>query len=270
MDVLYSAGIGLLINIPVAVIALKRKSVTTGGFIAGLVVGIGIFIFSGWQGWAYLVAFFVSSTFLSRYKKKVKASSTVIHQKDDRRDQWQVLANCATGFLCALLYCMTGNGLFMVTLAASFAASNADTWASELGILSEKEPRSILTFEVLPRGTSGAVSAFGFAASITGAMSIAVVYILFNAAAKAPAELFFCFFIVTAAGFTGSLIDSLLGATVQAQYLCTEKGTITERPHSSGVENPLERGLRVINNDMVNFLSITFAVLLLYASFLLL
>jgi uncharacterized membrane protein len=67
--------------------------------------------------------------------------------------------------------------------------------------------------------------------------------------------------LIVAGGFLGSVIDSLLGATLQAQYRCAVTGRTTERPESQGVRNLLIRGLSWMTNDMVNFLAILFASL---------
>jgi uncharacterized membrane protein len=49
-------------------------------------------------------------------------------------------------------------------------------------------------------------------------------------------------------------MDSLLGATLQAQYRCPVCRKITEKTSHCGQEIiPLERGYRMINNDVVNF-----------------
>jgi uncharacterized membrane protein len=61
--------------------------------------------------------------------------------------------------------------------------------------------------------------------------------------------------LVLLGGILGSLVDSALGAGVQAQYRCSETGRVTERPHTRGVPNPLIKGVRWINNDAVNFLA---------------
>ena len=69
-------------------------------------------------------------------------------------------------------------------------------------------------------------------------------------------------FAILLAGFTASIIDSFLGATVQAQYLDTQNNKITEKPlNQSGKNNSLVSGFAFINNDWVNFLSILTAPL---------
>ena len=61
---------------------------------------------------------------------------------------------------------------------------------------------------------------------------------------------------MTWAGFLGSLIDSILGATLQAQYKDQTTGETTERNYGAdGRSATLLRGLPWFNNDMVNFLA---------------
>ena len=64
------------------------------------------------------------------------------------------------------------------------------------------------------------------------------------------------FKMVTLGGFIGSLIDSILGATVQAVYYSEELEGETEKKEYNGSQNLLIRGWSFVNNDLVNFLSI--------------
>lgn len=65
----------------------------------------------------------------------------------------------------------------------------------------------------------------------------------------------------------GSLLDSLLGATIQAQYAvqAQEGGTVSLTELKTGEDgrpNRLVRGFSFVNNDMVNFASCALATLL--------
>jgi uncharacterized membrane protein len=68
----------------------------------------------------------------------------------------------------------------------------------------------------------------------------------------------FCGIVV--AGAAGSMIDSFLGATMQAQYRCTQCGQYTEKTLHCDTATRQISGRRWMNNDAVNLLSTTLAV----------
>ena len=59
---------------------------------------------------------------------------------------------------------------------------------------------------------------------------------------------------ITFAGFAGSLVDSLLGATRQAIFFCPscQKETEKHPVHTCGMHTDLKRGWTWLNNDWVN------------------
>jgi uncharacterized membrane protein len=58
---------------------------------------------------------------------------------------------------------------------------------------------------------------------------------------------------IVAAGTCASFVDSLLGATIQAQYRCRMCGKMTERRKHCGCDTELMRGSERMNNDAVNW-----------------
>jgi uncharacterized membrane protein len=135
---------------------------------------------------------------------------------------------------------------------------NADTWATELGVLSRAPPRLITTSKPVAPGTSGGLTAAGTLAALGGAALIGLVAAGFGLAAGQPfLSAAGLFLLACLAGLLGSLFDSLLGATVQAIYYCDACGKETERHplHSCGAPTRRLRGWRWMNNDWVNFIS---------------
>jgi uncharacterized protein (TIGR00297 family) len=243
--------IGAPLHLLGAVISFWRKSVDAGGAVVGAVAGTVIFVAAGPLLWLPFAAFVLSSTAFTRFRAERKERLAGILEKGSRRDMFQVLANGGVGMLMALLLRLTGEPAFALAFAASFASANADTWASEIGVLSPREPVSLITFRRVPRGTSGGVTGLGLAVSLCGALLVALLSALSSPSlADAACRVGF----VTLAGVVGSILDSLLGCTIQARYSAPGGGT-TERRFSEGTPNTLVRGLPFVTNDVVNLLS---------------
>jgi len=142
------------------------------------------------------------------------------------------------------------------------ATVNADTWATELGVLNPRPPRLITNGRPVAVGSSGGVSPLGTAAATAGALLIALLAWLFLAigalfqAQPLPLADLRLLPLATLGGLLGSLFDSLLGATVQGIYWCPTCSKETERQlHTCGTPTRPLRGWRWLNNDWVNFLS---------------
>lgn len=268
MSLLVLITIGLALNGVASFLALWRGSVDMGGAVVGAIVGTAIFAAGGPRFWLILMAFFLSSTALGRIRRGDKEWLAAVHQKGDRRDFVQVLANGGVGMAAAVLFRITGNPAWAAGFAVSFASSNADTWSSEIGVLSRSDPVFLVGFRHAPRGVSGGVSILGSLMALAGAAFIAVIFAAENLSLRILSGgggfLELCVF-VAVGGFVGSIVDSLLGATVQAQYI--SEGGATERSHGrDGTPNRLARGLPFVTNDVVNLAScaaVTIAAVLL-------
>jgi uncharacterized protein (TIGR00297 family) len=259
--------IGFLFAVLIAFAAYRARSLSRSGAFAAVVVGTVIFGIGGWQWAVLLLTFFITSSILTRAFKKRKTGLSEKFSKGGQRDAGQVFGNGGLATLFAGLTILYPNDpRLWLAFAASLAAANADTWATELGVLNPHPPRLIThPTRVVEQGTSGGVSLIGTLAALAGAALIGLL-----AGALSQDGIFWqTFALVTLTGLLGSLFDSLLGATVQAIYHCPSCDKDTERfpLHTCGSPTIQIRGWKWMNNDWVNFASGVFAVVIAHFSF---
>jgi uncharacterized protein (TIGR00297 family) len=225
------------------------KSLTLSGAFAAILVGLSVNAGFGLKGLILIGAFFVSSNYWSKYKSSVKRVIEEKLAKGGTRDWLQVFANGGAASFFSLLYFFQPEQIWMLGFMVCLASANSDTWASEIGSLSRKNPIYIRTFKRIERGTSGAISGLGTAAAVAGAFFISIFsYFLFQI------DLFLVL-IVFLFGFIGNVLDTVFGAFYQQLYLCVECGLTTERKKHCQIPTKRIKGFRIVDNDMVNFLS---------------
>ena len=249
----------LLVFFLIAVMVLMGYSsrlLTASGAIAAFVVGVFTVLGLGLKGLLILGLFFASSSFWSKVKSANKKKAEEMLVKGSRRDWQQVLANGGLAALSSILYFATADLLWLLGFCICNAAANSDTWASEIGSMSRGKPLYIKNYKRVERGTSGAVSLLGTTAALLGSFVIAL----------ASSYLFHLhfgeFLFIFILGFIGNVIDTLLGAFVQAGYECSVCTMKTEKTFHCGQKTKLMKGIPVLNNDAVNFLSGLSALLL--------
>jgi uncharacterized membrane protein len=134
--------------------------------------------------------------------------------------------------------------LLVVGIVANYAAVAADTFSSELGILSKSHPRLITSWNLrkVPPGTNGGVTVWGLVAGLLGSLIIVT---------ASMALIPFCSpkssitglrdasgwdfnqrqrftYAMTLWGALGSVLDSLLGGWLQQSVVDTRTGRIVE------------------------------------------
>lgn len=236
---------------PVVAGAVWRAGLlTTSGAVAAAVLGSAAAI-AGLDWMVLLLSFFGTSVALGRIRRaeKQRRSAAVI-EKSGPRDAVQVLANGAVFGWGALLASdgSISNAAAAVALGG-LAAATADTWGTEIGMLSRTAPRSILTWLPLEAGMSGGVSMLGLAATVGGALTMAALAVLMRwpwSVACAAAI----------GGIAGAMADSVLGATAQHRRRSVRTGRLTERrTDADGTPTVAAGGVEWLNNDGVNFAS---------------
>jgi uncharacterized protein (TIGR00297 family) len=243
-------GIALFILI----VAYYLRAITFWALHAATLLGVSLFIFGGWLSFAALVLFFLSGSAVSYIGKNKKAAAHALHERRGARSVAQVAANGLPALIFAAFYYITGIESFLPAVLVCFAAAAADTFSSEIGMLSKKEPVSILTLKPIQRGMSGGITLPGVFAATVGAFMISVLAV--------PKFGIQGMLLVIAIGLVSSLIDSMLGAAFQAKYQMQKDGSmgfvqqLTERKTLDGMPLKLAHGIRWVNNDVVNFVSV--------------
>lgn len=243
--------IGFLLAILIAIVAWRAKALSTSGAWAAVLTG-GLTFGLGGVSWAVLLlVFFISSSALSRAFSKQKTKVAEKFSKGIQRDWGQVMANGGLGAALAIALWLAPHqdGLWLA-YAGAMAAVNADTWSTELGVLSPVLPRLITNGKKVEQGTSGGITLTGTLAALAGAILIGIAAVV----SKPGQDWWFIFLSIALGGLIGSLFDSVLGATIQAIYWCPSCSKETERHpiHTCGTQTRQIRGWPWVNNDVVN------------------
>jgi uncharacterized protein (TIGR00297 family) len=253
---------GFVLSTLIAWGGYQKRSLSRSGVAGAVILGTLIFGLGGWIWGLLLIAFFVSSSLLSRYKEAEKEGLAEKFAKGHQRDLGQALANGGWGAVLAVLYFLRPDPLLFIAFVGAMATVNADTWGTEVGVLSSTMPRLVTNGKSVPVGTSGGVTSLGTLAALAGGLFIGLVAFILRLVdslwqtGQWPWTDLWVLFFAGLGGLAGCFFDSLLGATVQGIYYCEGCQKETEsQVHRCGRETCLRRGWRWLDNDMVNFIS---------------
>lgn len=249
--------IGFLLSAMIALIAFKKHNLSVSGMLGAILCGTLVYGLGHWVFYVFMMFFFMSSLII---RKIVTALSPSAHQilmrqkhKHEARTIIQVGANAGILVLVSVLYAFQPSDLLVFLAAVSMAAATSDTWASEIGILSHHKPHSLIKRQVMETGLSGGVTAMGLWASLAGSALIAMVYGVFSGIIHGFSPVLLGLVLLcTLGGYSGSLIDSILGELFQAKYK-TINADVVEVATSS--QDLLIQGFSWFDNNLVNFLS---------------
>lgn len=240
--------IGILGALSISLAAWRMKALTRSGAVAAFVVGGCVFSFGGIEAAVILIAFFISGSLLAKLNPQAN------QKEKNGRDHKQVLSNGIAPVIGVLLTALTPIVREQATVffLASLATATADTWATEIGIRYGKRVYNIFSFRPMQKGLSGGVSVIGLLASVLGAMFIGLLPLLpfWQGDKMCGLVLVRIFPVVAIAGCIGALIDSLLGATIQAKY---EKDGLYIEESITGSSRV--SGISFVDNNVVNLIS---------------
>ncbi|KAL2868081.1 DUF92 domain-containing protein [Aspergillus lucknowensis] len=239
--------------------AYSRKSLTPFGIVVAALTAIAHALNPWSLPLILLLVFYLGGTQATKVKHDVKAqltlSATGSHGGEGARTHIQVLANSIIATVLSLIHAWAlwnnreavdgptaecfSNGrhaadLLVVGIVANYAAVAADTFSSELGILSKSKPRLIIspTLRVVPPGTNGGVTGTGIVAGAFGAFTVALTSAILlpicGGFMDTLQERGIWVLAATIWGTLGSILDSVLGGLFQASVVDKRSGKVIE------------------------------------------
>jgi uncharacterized protein (TIGR00297 family) len=242
--------IGVLIAAVVALTSYRVKFLTLSGSIATFILAGLIFGLGGIKWSVPIMTFFVLSSILSKLRKKKNEEVELYFEKSGVRDYLQVIANGGLGGVLVIINTFWPDPLYFLIYLSILSAVCADTWATEIGTWKRAATYNVLNFKPVEQGISGGISVRGTVGGMFGSFVIALSGIVWI-----DQNYFGYILLIICTGLIGSIFDSILGATIQAQNKCVVCNKVTEKEFHCGSEAHHHHGIEWINNDMVNFFS---------------
>eukprot|EP00241_Pyramimonas_parkeae_P012573 CAMPEP_0114231460 /NCGR_PEP_ID=MMETSP0058-20121206/4056_1 /TAXON_ID=36894 /ORGANISM="Pyramimonas parkeae, CCMP726" /LENGTH=269 /DNA_ID=CAMNT_0001342811 /DNA_START=166 /DNA_END=972 /DNA_ORIENTATION=- len=192
--VMLRVAVGLMLSTAMAMRGVLKKSLSSSGALAAIAVGT-VHMACGVRFGATLVAFYLSSSKLTKYQSDAKRRLEHDFKQGGQRNYVQVLANSVWACVVAALWLGLATDTHTLSSANNFESTMllsaflghyscccGDTWASEVGVASWHQPRLVSTLKLVPAGTNGGVTLLGTAASVLGGAFTGASFFLFSAA----------------------------------------------------------------------------------------
>ena len=207
-------AVGAAVNAALGGLAYAIRGVDRSGAVVGWVLGTVLWAALGWQGWLLLFAFFVIGTACTKLGYKRKAAAKLAQEKGGRRSARHAIANGGVAALAGLFAAATPYPqVFALAVAGALATAAADTAGSEIGQLWGRRTFLVTTLRPVPRGTQGAISVEGTLAGVAASVVVAVL------GAWGGLYPWLGAVVVVVAAFLGSLLESVVGATIERRGL---------------------------------------------------
>jgi uncharacterized protein (TIGR00297 family) len=238
--------ISLILCLGLAFAAYWLRILDAYGSIASFIIGLIIAVFANIYWLITLICFLIVTYIVTIIDFKYKQNQGVAQGRHGERGLRSVLANGSLLAIIAVFRFQLGFPVAGLLFITSICVAASDSFANEIGVLSNRTYLITHLHKRVRPGTNGGVSILGEGAAVLGALIPALIGWLiiseFNndilqitTQAQMPMTYYTLIFPISI-GFLGCQIDSILGATLQRQG--------------------------IITNDDVNFLSILLCILI--------
>jgi len=200
----------------------RQRALTQAGLLHAAALGTLLWASLGWAGWTTCLLFLVISSIATRLKQDRKEQLGIAEKRGGARGPENVWGAAAVAALCALLHVwLPGTGasarwkaLARLGFLTSMATKLGDTLATEIGKAYGRKTYLITTMQEVQPGTEGAISREGTIACAAGILILT----LFGAASRLIPFQANALAICSVSAFSATLIESVIGATLQRRY----------------------------------------------------
>jgi len=238
-------------------LAVGSKAMSAGaGFCAFLLFALTGFFGDGYLPVSFLLFLFVTSTAVSIVRKRLLRKQGAALCENEPRRAKQIIAVGLFALIALIVHYYTHIELFYYLFFLALAEQFADSMASDIGCFTKRKNVNVITFKPMEKGISGGVSLLGTFCALASAFLV----LLFPLVAGVMSPILYGF--VSLLAFVGTVVDSLIGALVQALYQCNACGRLTEGKSHCGKQARLIKGFAFIDNTAVNYITGFFTCLL--------
>jgi uncharacterized protein (TIGR00297 family) len=264
--------------------ALAKNKLTPGGIVVAVLVAF-VHMLDPWPVFFWLlVPFFLLGVLVTKVghaeKARLTKSSDGSAGGEGPRGWMQVVANGGVASVLIALHTILSTSsphmslragiypgihaptlqrLLPIGIIAHYGAVAADTFGSELGILAKSTPVLVTApWKKVPRGTNGGITVEGLSYGLFA--SFLITCIAYVGSYLAPPYRLMDIrvaILVCGMGAFGSVLDSLLGATMQATVTDRGSGKVVEGPGGQRVKvldggSRVQLGRDILTNNGVN------------------
>ncbi len=231
-------AVAVAVPFAIGIMSYKLNAVDLSGALSGVLLGLFMIIFGessdfeGFKWFTLILVFLFLGAMFTKYKYTYKKKVGAAEANAGSRGYKNVFGNCFVPLIFVVLYGVVGSAnipyfgfvdrsIYLIGFLCSMATATADTLASEIGSTYRGRPVMITTLQPVKPGTDGGVSPLGEAASVFGALAIAVAALLLGLTGASAESMMI---LTVLMGFVGTNIDSLLGATLQRRRILSNAG----------------------------------------------